>query len=175
MSCCRCNRSGKCRSCVCAKSGKRCATCLPARRGNCQNHTVGDPALNTVANDQENEPRTNEFTTPSHLTSCPCKEEVPLPEAAENYESNEFLPCYTPVHDLIFRWGELSGEKGGHEISKAYKEVVHWRRNLFKIPSGGQGKTFVQEMASLFQSYVDAAAREKVALEAAMVLPALIL
>ena len=62
-----------------------------------------------------------------------------------------------------------------HEISKVYEEVVHWRRNVFKIPFGGQGKAFVQEMASLFQSYTDASAREKVALKAAMVLLALAL
>lgn len=175
MFCCRCNRSGKCRSCVCAKSGKRCTTCLPARRGNCQNHTVRDPASSSVVNDQENEPRTNEITTSDRLTSCPRKEGVPLPVALENCESNEFLPCYTPVHDPNFRWGEISGEEVDHEISKAYEEVVHWCRNVFKIPSGGQGKAFVQEMASLFQSYVDASAREKVALKAAMVLPALVL
>ena len=46
---------------------------------------------------------------------------------------------------------------------------------MFKIPSGGQGKAFVQEMASQFQSYADASAREKVALKAALVLPALVL
>ena len=92
MSCCRCNRSGKCRSCVWVKSGKRCTTCLPARRGNCQNHMVGDAALSTEANDQENEPRTNEITTPGNLTSCPREEEVPLSEASENCESDEFLP-----------------------------------------------------------------------------------
>ena len=174
MSCCRCNRSGKCRSCVCVKSGKRCTTCLPARRGNCQNHMVGDAALSTVANDQENEPRTNEITTPGNLTSCPREEEVPLSEASENCESDEFLPCYILVHDLNFRWGELSGEVD-HEMNKTYEEVVHWRWNLFKIPSGRQGKAFVQEMVSLFQSYVNASAREKVALKAAMVLPALVL
>ena len=84
MSCCRCNRSGKCRSCVCAKSGKRCTTCLPARWGNCQNHTVKDPALNTISNDQENEPRTNEITTLDHLTSCPREEKVPVSVASEN-------------------------------------------------------------------------------------------
>ena len=79
------------------------------------------------------------------------------------------------MHDLNFRWGELSEEEVDRKISKAYEEVIHWRRNLFKIPSGCLGKTFVQEMASLFQSYADASTREKVALKAAMVLPALVL
>ena len=53
--------------------------------------------------------------------------------------------------------------------------MVHWRRNIFKIPSGKQGKAFVQEMASLFLSYAEASTREKIALKAAMVMPALIL
>ena len=95
-------------------------------------------------------------------------------ENLPHYESNEFLPCYTPVRDLNFRWGELSREVD-HKMNKEYEEVVHWRWNLFKIPSGRQGKAFVQEMVSLFQSYVNASAREKVALKAAMVLPALVL
>ena len=62
-----------------------------------------------------------------------------------------------------------------HEIGKAYEEVVHWWGNLFKIPSGGLGKAFLQDMASLFQSYADASAREKVAVKAAMVPPVLVL
>ena len=93
----------KCHSCVCAKSGKRCTTCLPAWRGNCQNHMLGDPALCTIANDQENEPRTNEITTPDHLTSCPREEDVPLSEASENYESvchcHAIHQCMTLISD----------------------------------------------------------------------------
>ena len=63
---------------------------------------VGDPALNTVVNNQENEPCTNEIKTADQLTSCPCEEEIPYPKPRKT-ESNEFLPCYTPMHDLNFR------------------------------------------------------------------------
>ena len=37
MSCCRCNRSGRCRYCSCVKSGRTCQGCLPEQLGNCKN------------------------------------------------------------------------------------------------------------------------------------------
>ena len=177
MACCRCNRKGKCCFCVCAKSGRRCTTCLPAQLKKCQNQSDGNPDLNTQPNDQDDGPRReDECISQAPLTSRPhtYEENIPLP-MPENMESDDYLPPYVPMQDLNFKWGELSGEEVDCEISRIYEEVVHWRRNLFKIPSGRQGKAFVQEMASLFQSYADASARERIALKAAMVIPALIL
>ena len=37
MACCRCNITGFCRRCVCAKSSKVCSSCLPGRLGKCAN------------------------------------------------------------------------------------------------------------------------------------------
>ena len=37
MSCCRCNRSGRCANCSCVKGGGPCQGCLPQRLGNCLN------------------------------------------------------------------------------------------------------------------------------------------
>ena len=52
---------------------------------------------------------------------------------------------------------------------------MHWRRNLFKVPSGKAGKAFVRELTRLFQAYADGSSLESVALKAAMVMPALLL
>ena len=60
-------------------------------------------------------------------------------------------------------------------INNTYDEIVHWKRNLFKVPSGRHGKSFVVELARLFQAYADQSALETVALKAAMILPSLIL
>ena len=37
MVCCRCNRSGKCRNCLCVKQGRACADSLPSRQDACCN------------------------------------------------------------------------------------------------------------------------------------------
>ena len=56
-----------------------------------------------------------------------------------------------------------------------YNQVVHWHRNIFKIPAGKAGKTVVKELTRLFEAYADATTLESVAITAAMVLPSLIL
>ena len=76
---------------------------------------------------------------------------------------------------LNFDWGNLSGEDFTHVIDATYAEIVHWRRNLFKIPSGKEGRAFVSELARLYRSYAEASTLESVALKAAAVMPALLL
>ncbi len=74
-----------------------------------------------------------------------------------------------------FSWGILSGADFSQALEAAYAEAVHWRRNVFKIPSGRAGKDFTAEMARLFRSYAEASSLESVAIKAAMVLPLLTL
>ena len=52
----------------------------------------------------------------------------------------------------------------------AYEEVVHWRRNLFQVPSGVSGKSFVSELARLFQAYADSSSLESIAMKATTVM-----
>ena len=74
-----------------------------------------------------------------------------------------------------FLWDAIEGESFIQAIKKCYEEIVHWKKNLFKVPSGKAGKVFVRELARMFQAYADASALESVALYAAMVMPALLL
>ena len=69
----------------------------------------------------------------------------------------------------------MDGLKVVEDIDKIYNQIVHWRHNLFKIPSGKYGKAFVDEMARLFNSYAKASSMEGVAIKAAMVFPVLVL
>ena len=39
MTCCRCNRTGRCKNCSCSKEKRTCDSCLPGRLGNCQNYS----------------------------------------------------------------------------------------------------------------------------------------
>lgn len=38
-------------------------------------------------------------------------------------------------------------------MSKAYSEVVFWKKNVFTVPTGFAGKSFVGELARLIQAY----------------------
>ena len=85
------------------------------------------------------------------------------------------LPNYTQASSLSFMWNDIEGVSFTRTISSCYSEIVHWRRNLFKIPSGKAGIAFVRELARLFRSYGEVSAMEGVALKAAMVIPSLLL
>ena len=56
-----------------------------------------------------------------------------------------------------------------------YEEIVGWKRNLFRVPSGTIGKSFIREFTSLLVSYNEAAGMEQIALRAAMIMPTLLL
>lgn len=85
------------------------------------------------------------------------------------------LPLFPPASDPNCRWGDVEGASLAQTVSVAYSQVVHWRRNVFLVPSGAEGKEFVSEMARLYQSYADGSAMEGFAITAAMIMPALLL
>lgn len=80
----------------------------------------------------------------------------------------EQLSTFVPVQPQTFQWGEIEGFT--QALHKCYEEihVVHWKQNLFKIPFGRAGKSFVCELTCtwMFQPYTDASALESVALQA---------
>ena len=71
--------------------------------------------------------------------------------------------------------GETYSEEFMKLINEAYAQVVHWRPNLCKIPSGACGKQFVVELTHLFNAFAVESNLEAIALKAAMTLPSLML
>ena len=77
--------------------------------------------------------------------------------------------------DPVFTWGECDSVYFVNKLNAAYKEAVHWRPNLFKVPYGKAGKSFVSELARLFKAFATGSALESIALKAATLLPLLLL
>ena len=207
--CCRCNGSGRCKSCSCVKSGRACVDYLPSRNGHCSN-----PGIHTPAADLDPDPSTQSSVTLPSLdtprsdeTNISSTAHVPTqmdmvldasttPTIAEIYPRTTIdditsvetstaameselptrvLPSFEPVSCLSCAWGELSGLEISIDIDSAYSEIVQWRPNLFKVPSGASGKCFVGELARLFEAFATESAFEAFALKAVMTLPALVL
>ena len=59
-----------------------------------------------------------------------------------------------------FRWNEINGNVFCQRVTNAYEDIVHWKRNNFLVPSGKVGKSFIRELARLYQSYADDAPLE---------------
>lgn len=78
-------------------------------------------------------------------------------------------------HPPDFKRGEMESPQVVEVIDQTYQKNVHWRSNIFKIPSGKQGKAFVKEMAHLFTCYAEGSSMGRIALKMAMIFPALVL
>ena len=74
-----------------------------------------------------------------------------------------------------FCWGELDASAFTERLNRAYSVVVHWRRNIFNIPSGNADTDFVRELSRLFRAYAKCSSLESIALKAAMTLCVLLL
>jgi hypothetical protein len=71
--------------------------------------------------------------------------------------------------------GNLDSHTFIDRISSAYRDVVHWQRNLFSVPFGSVGKAFVSELARLFTECAEGTALESIAFKAAIVCCVLLL
>lgn len=67
---------------------------------------------------------------------------------------------------LSFSWGEYSGQTIYDVINSSYEEVIHWKPNVFLIPFGSAGTSFVKEVAHFFQAYADGSSLERVCMKA---------
>ena len=85
------------------------------------------------------------------------------------------LPTFHPATDPTFVWGNHNSINFCNSLKDAYREVVHWRKNCFKVPLGNVGKSFVSELARLYNSFASGSALESIALMATIVLPILVL
>ena len=134
---------------------------------------------------------TTSSPTPS-LTLCPesttavlqTETEMAAPlEGTQNLAANpdansaelNNLPTFTPIVTASFKWGEKDGDILIQSVDTIYNETVHWKRNLFKTPSGKAGRLFVQEITRLLTAFSEKTALEGIAMKAAMIMPALLL
>ena len=86
------------------------------------------------------------------------------------------LPTFSLDKVPTFTWGSCDSVTFINSLNAAYNEVVHWRPNLFKVPLGKAGKSFVCELARMYmyKAFTSSSAMESIAMKAAVTLPILL-
>ena len=82
---------------------------------------------------------------------------------------------FSPMAEPNFLWNDIDGEFFSSLVRSCYDEVIHWRNNVFKVPFGKVGASFVREQARLLQVYSDTSALKSLALYTAIIMPSLLL
>ena len=92
----------------------------------------------------------------------------------EEIEDN--LPPYNnpkSINDAV--WGKLRGKEIADWVNMAYDETVKWKRNIFLVPTGKIGQSYIEELTKTIQLFTTASKLEEVALTMVMIMPALLL
>ena len=97
--------------------------------------------------------------SPTHGTAC----------------ANAPLPNFPTAAESSLTWGQQGADSFRHSLDAGYAEVVHWRKNSFKVPAGNAGKYFVQELSRLFKAFAEKSSLETVAFKAISALSILVL
>ncbi len=189
--CCRCNGSGRCKNCSCVKAKQPCTNCLLKRKGTCQNcHSspTGNGAQHLELEHETNlrtlasppgPPQPTVHAPQNLVRDATVTVPEPRPQPSEQPESNPppstLPPITSPMARPQFDWSEVDSESFVQAVTAAHSEVVHWRRNVFAVPSGKAGKAFVSELARLYRAYAEGSALELITLKATTILPILLL
>ena len=75
--------------------------------------------------------------------------------------------------DPVFTWGECDTVCFANKLNAAYKEAVHWRPNLFKVPYGGKQERALFLSWQGFSRLLPLDPQWSLALKAAILLPIL--
>ena len=86
------------------------------------------------------------------------------------------FPSYTNASSVV---KSTTDSLNRHELVKTihrvYDEIVQWRKNLFKLPSGNATKIFIRELTSWLEHFNRDSEYKSIALKVYMILPSLLL
>ena len=204
VQCCRCNSSGRCRSCSCVKAKRACTDCLPGKNNKCCNtlslnspspttSTVPGPSivsesldpLSVSASEAKEDENPKLMPTPVSTPECP-----PLPKTtpdpgfasvrSRQHMMNSGVDIGLPVYCALpttgrFTLGCLSEEDTAAAISSVYEEAVHFKPNAFLVPNGSVGRKFVRQLSEYLACFGNAGSYQGQALKIAMVFQQLLL
>ena len=171
--CCRCNASGKCLSCKCAKGKSQCYDYLPGRLGNCTNpvNPWSTQATQSTQRIQASlNPATSQRIKPTQPLQSRCQERVTraVGDACPMLPKPEELPK-EPIY-----WSD--GIVSDNIDPRRHSMCIWWSRwkhNL--VPTGKVEDSFMSELSHFYRTYGESTMMEFIALMAAMTMPALLL
>ena len=102
-------------------------------------------------------------------TAVSLQDDRPSTSELELKEPNEHL-----INSTIFKSAEVDEKEFIERLQQIHEKAAYWKRNLFLLPSGKAGRSFIDEIASLLKNWIAGAAFDNTAFKAVMVVPRLL-
>ena len=101
-----------------------------------------------------------EVTLPADEAEVMFTAEVTLPAR----ETDVMLPTDGAEVTLNAQWGQLKGTEISKAVTRAYYKTARWKRNIFYLPTGQVGQSFIEEVTKVIQKFNSDSALAPVAL-----------
>ena len=69
----------------------------------------------------------------------------------------------------------MAGSTFENDLNNTYEKIVHWKENLFLLPSGAAGKRYVEEVTCLIKLWVQDTSLKSISLKEVHAISALLL
>ena len=92
-----------------------------------------------------------------------------IPEVVPN------IPNYLESTNPRFSYPDIPGETFVNLINDLHDEIVTWKKNLFKLPTGSAAKVFIKELSLWLERFNRKTEHHSIALKVYIILPALML
>ena len=82
------------------------------------------------------------------------------------------LPSYIRINRIpTNNWRDMTNVDFIRNIDNAYNEIITWRKNIFKIPSGKAVKSFIKELTFWLEQFNNDMQLKGISLKVFMILP----
>ena len=86
------------------------------------------------------------------------------------------IPAFVPYPQYPNNnWHDKTGVQFVEMINRIYENVIQWKKNLFKLPSGAAGKSFISELTLWLDHFNRGTELRSIALKVFMILPSIML
>ena len=99
-----------------------------------------------------------------------------IPQIYAHHTIRANLPSYehiSPIPDIPYN--NLNGNEFADIINRVYNDITTWRKNIFLVPTGKQGKLFINLLTFWIEQFNINSSFKGIALKTYMVLPSLLL
>ena len=118
--------------------------------------------------------QTTSEQTPSEQNTHSASNTFTHPTSSNTIHPN--LPSYEPINMIPnAQYNGIDGVDLVDEVERIYNNVVKWKKNLFQVPSGQHGKSFLKLLSEWMKNFNDNTCFQGIALKIYMVIPSLLL
>ena len=112
---------------------------------------------------------------PTHQCQATQERQLTQKQCQSTHEQELLIPPLNNNRVTHYTWGRYRDIEFEENVTFIYEQIVYWKKNRFLLPTGKDGKLFIDELAKIFNAWIDDSPLKKIAKKAVMIMSSLLL